>query len=67
MVALKKTTEIQVQTNNYPMESLAQVCNLFDSPGLNAAIEALMPSAEINDVLAVVGGRPEPFIFCAIK
>lgn len=59
MGALKKTTQIQAQPNNYPMESLAQVCNLFGSPGL----EVLMSSTEINDVLAVVGGRPEPFIF----
>lgn len=63
MAALKETAHIQVQPNNYPMESPAQVCNLFGSPGLDAAMEALMPSTEINDVLAVVGGRPEPFIF----
>lgn len=63
MGALKKTTQIQVQPNNYPMESLAQVYNLFGSPGLDAALEVLMSSTEINDVLAVVGGKPEPFIF----
>lgn len=35
--------------------------------GLAAVIEAPMPSAEINDVLVVVGGRPGPFIFCALN
>lgn len=43
MMALKKTTQIQVQPNNHPTESPAQVCNLFDSPGLGEVIEALMP------------------------
>lgn len=67
MGTLKKTIQIQVQPNKYPMESPAQVCNLFGSPGLDAALEVLMSSTEINDVLVVVGGRSEPFIFCAIK
>lgn len=35
MVALKKTTQIQVRPNNHPTESPAQACNLFDSPGLD--------------------------------
>lgn len=43
MVVLKKTTQIQVQPNNHPTESPAQVCNLFGSPGLDEVIEALMP------------------------
>lgn len=43
LVALKKTTQIQVQPNNHPMESPAQVCNLFGSPGLDEVIETLMP------------------------
>lgn len=59
MGALKKTTQIQVQPNNYPMESPVQACNLFGSPGLDTALEVLMSSTEINNVLAVVGGRPD--------
>lgn len=42
MVALKKTTQIQVQPNNHPMESPAQVCNWFGSPGLDEVIGTLM-------------------------